>query len=263
MLCLKRACAATLLAWSLMAAAPFEGPAGAIEGPGIAILVYHRFGPVVTDEMTVRTATFRRQVAHLKTHGRPIIPLRTLVSYLQGDAPAPPTGAVVITADDGHESVFTEMLSVVREYQVPVTLFVYPSAIANAPYAMTWTQLHTLERTGLFDIQSHTYWHPNFKVEKRRLSPSAYRRFATIQLSKPKTVLKAALGVEADLIAWPFGIYDDELIGMAREARYTAGFTLARRFVTPRDQVMALPRFLVTDSGSTRDLPSMLPRELR
>jgi peptidoglycan/xylan/chitin deacetylase (PgdA/CDA1 family) len=81
----------------------------------------------------------------------------------------------VITADDGHESVFTEMAPLVREYGVPVTLFIYPSAISNAPYAMTWEQLAALDRTGLFGIESHTYWHPNFKTEKRRLSAGAYR----------------------------------------------------------------------------------------
>jgi hypothetical protein len=35
---------------------------------------------------------------------------------------------------------------------------------------MTWDQLRTLRNTGLFDIQSHTYWHPNFAIERRRLA---------------------------------------------------------------------------------------------
>jgi peptidoglycan/xylan/chitin deacetylase (PgdA/CDA1 family) len=170
---------------------------------------------------------------------------------------------VVITADDGHESVFTDMLPVVREYHVPVTLFIYPSAISNASYAMTWQQLDALHRTGFFDIQSHTYWHPNFKTEKRRLSPTAYRTFATMQFVKPRIVLKDKLAVEADLIAWPFGIYDDELIGMARDAGYIAGFTLDRRPVTGREHLMALPRFLVTDRASGVNFTSMLPMESR
>jgi Polysaccharide deacetylase len=50
-----------------------------------------------------------------------------------------------------------------------VTLFVYPSAVSNAAYALTWEQLRELQATGLVDIQSHTYWHPNFREEKRRL----------------------------------------------------------------------------------------------
>src|ERR1019366_238394 len=124
--------------------------------------------------MTVRTSTFRWQLDYLKQHGRSVIPLRSLIACLQDRGPAPPAGSVVITADDGHLSVFTEMLPVAREYAIPVTLFIYPSAISNAAHAMSWEQLGALHRTGLFDIQSHTYWHPNFKIERRRLSPTAY-----------------------------------------------------------------------------------------
>src|SRR4029453_12579211 len=140
-----------------------------------SILLYHRFGSVVHDSMTVRTGTFRTQLEYLKEHKFPIVPLRTLVNYLLGKGPAPPARAVVITVDDGHASVFTEMLPLVREYRVPVTPLIYPSAISNASYAMKWDQLAELSHTGLVDIQSHTYWHPNFKTEKKRLSPDAYR----------------------------------------------------------------------------------------
>lgn len=219
-----------------------------------SILTYHRFGSVVTDTMTIRTATFRRQLADLEAQGHVVVPLRAVLSYLQGVAPRPPPRAVVITVDDGHRSVFTEMLPIVREYNVPVTLFIYPSAISNASYAMTWHELEMLQRTGLFDIQSHSYWHPNFKTEKRRRAAADYRAFASWQLVHARAVLNAQLGSHADLIAWPFGIYDDELIGLARDAGYVAGFTLEGRCVASDDDVMALPRFLVTESASGKAL---------
>jgi Polysaccharide deacetylase len=262
-LCAASAFAALIAGVVTATPSSLQAPTPAIEDSGVTILVYHRFGLAVKDAMTVRTDTFRWQLDYLRQHHHPIIPLHTLVSYLRGQAPAPPPRSVVISADDGHESVFTDMLPVVREYRVPVTLFIYPSAISNASYAMTWAQLDALHRTGLFDIQSHTYWHPNFKTEKRRLSPTAYRTFATMQFVKPRTVLRDTLGVEVDLVAWPFGIYDDELIGLAAEAGYLAGFTLDRRLVTARDPIMALPRFLVTDRASGRNFAAMLPREKR
>ena len=209
--------------------------------------------------MTVRTVVFRSHLEYLKQHGFHVVPLRSVVSYLRGTGPAPPAGSVVLTVDDGHASVFTEMLPLIREYRVPVTLFIYPSAISNASYAMTWAQLSALKDTGLFDIQSHTYWHPNFHKDKRRLSADDYRSFLTTQLAKPRTVLKQRLGVDADLLAWPFGIYDDELIAAAQEAGYVAGFTLDRRLATPREKIMAVPRFLVLDRDSGRAFERMLP----
>ena len=251
--------AATTFAVSQPAALGRQGNATPVAADA-SILLYHRFGAVVHDEMTVRTDTFRAQMEYLKQHGFHVVPLRTVVSHLLGKGPAPPAHSVVITVDDGHASVFAEMLPIVREYKLPVTLFIYPSAISNASYAMKWDQLAELARTGFFDIQSHTYWHPNFKTERRRLSPDAFRSFVTMQFAKPRVVLKNKLGVDPDMLAWPFGIYDDELIAKAHEAGYVSAFTLDRRPVTSRERIMALPRYLVLDSDTGRRFGSMLPQ---
>lgn len=228
----------------------------------VSILVYHRFGPVVADESTIRTTTFRAQMKYLRDHRYVVVPLRAVVAYLQGTAPPPPPRAVVLTADDGHESVFTDMQPVVRDFGVPVTLFIYPSAISNAPYAMTWAQLDALRRTGLFEIQSHTFWHPKFSADRRRLRADDYRAFVTSQLTRSRRVLADRLGVDADLLAWPFGIHDDELMAIAHDAGYVAAFTIDRRLVSPDDHLFALPRFLVTDVTGPR-FAAMLPPEER
>ena len=212
------------------------------------ILVYHRFGPIVSDSMTVRTSEFIKQLEFIKANSYQVVPLKWLLKSLQ-DAKQPlPDKSVIITVDDGHRSVYTELLPLIRQYKIPVTLFIYPSAISNASYALTWEQLHELQETGLVDIQSHTYWHPNFKIEKKRLSPDAYQAFIKVQLEKSRQVLAQHLGYTPNQIAWPFGIYDDELIAAATQAGYIAGFTLDRRSPRVEDHLLALPRYLMVDS---------------
>jgi peptidoglycan/xylan/chitin deacetylase (PgdA/CDA1 family) len=252
-------CIAAVL-WSLETAGGRAAPAStAPAGDGrVAILVYHRFESAVADSMAVRTAKFASELRYLADHQYRIVPLRTIVSALQRKEPLP-AHAVAITVDDGHRTVYTDMLPLVRQYKIPVTLFIYPSAISNASYAMTWAQLEDLRRTGFFDVQSHTYWHPNFKIERRRLAPAAFDGFVTSQLVKPKMVLKAKLGVDADMLAWPFGIYDDDLIARAKAAGYVAAFTLRGRLVAPGDPLLALPRFLITDAVSDTRFASILP----
>jgi peptidoglycan/xylan/chitin deacetylase (PgdA/CDA1 family) len=224
----------------------------------VPILVYHRFGATVADAMTVQTGVFAAQLEYMRAHGYVVIPLRELVAYLQGRAPAPPEHAVVITADDGHGSVFTEMFPLIKQYRIPVTLFIYPSAISNASYAMSWDQLRQMRDSGLVDIQSHTYWHPNFRVEKRRLSARDYEGFVQMQLAKSKAVLERELGGRVDMLAWPFGIYDGDLMRRAREAGYVAAFTLKRRHASRGDELMALPRYLMTNDVQGRQLAGML-----
>lgn len=49
------------------------------------------------------------------------------------------------------------------------------------------------------------------------------------------------------MLAWPFGIYDPELEQWAALAGYTAAFTVERRPVTRGENMLALPRYMVTD----------------
>lgn len=214
----------------------------------VPILVYHRFGPFVADSMTVTTSVFESHLQYLRAHNYTVIPLQQFVAYCLGTAAPPPPRAVVITVDDGHHSVYTHLLPLVKQYRVPVTLFIYPSAISNASYAMTWEQLRALQATGLFSVQSHSYWHPNFKREKQRLSPEQYDKLVRKQLFLAKETLEHKLGSPVDMLAWPFGIYDDELMAKAAEAGYRAAFTLERRHASAADRIMALPRYLMTDA---------------
>jgi peptidoglycan/xylan/chitin deacetylase (PgdA/CDA1 family) len=214
----------------------------------VPVILYHRFGPVVADGMTITTDVFESHLKYLRDKGYTVIPLRQLVNFYLRKGPPPPPRSVVIVVDDGHKTVYTDMLPLVKKYRVPVTLFLYPSAISNASYAMTWDQVKALKKTGLFDMQSHTYWHPNFNKEKKRLKPAEYEKFVDMQLKKAKEKLEKELGAGVDMLAWPFGLYNDELGKKAREAGYISAFTIVRHHTNPSDNIMALPRYLLTDA---------------
>lgn len=246
-------CRQLVLVWVVATSA---APACAVEGTA-AILVYHRFGPTVGDSMTTRTTVFEAQLARLRQEGYAIVPLADAVAGLAGKTRLAPK-TVAITVDDGHRSVYTDLLPIVRRERLPVALFIYPSAISNASYAMTWQQLAEIVATGLVEVHSHTYWHPDFRVERRRLAPDRYRAFVRGQLEKPRGVLKSRLGVDAPFLAWPFGIHDAELEAAAGAAGYRAAFTLGERHATRADAPLALPRYLIVDASGVGGLIRLL-----
>lgn len=235
-----------------------SGPAFCAETFRVPILLYHRLGPTVADGMTIRTDVFESQMKYLHDNGYTVIPLRQLVDHYLGKVPAPKARSVVIVEDDAHASVYSDMLPIMRKYRYPVTIFTYPSAISNAKYAMTWAQLRELKATGLFDIQSHTYWHPNFKKERRKLTPDAFNKLVMTQLLKSKAKLESETGAKVDMLAWPFGIYDDNLIAKATEAGHRATFTIERRHATSTDNVMKLPRYLLVNADSGKAFVQLL-----
>jgi len=224
----------------------------------VPILLYHRFGATVADGMTITTPVFEAQMKYLHDNGYTVIPLRQLVEYYRGKAPAPKPKSVVIVEDDAHKSVYSDMLPIIRRYRYPVTIFTYPSAISNAKYAMTWEQLRELKKTGLFDVQSHTYWHPNFKRERKKLTGPALELLVMTQLRKSKARLETELGGRVDMLAWPFGINDEYLLAKAGEAGYVATFTIERRHATPTDSVMKLPRYLLVNGDSGKAFVQLL-----
>ena len=224
----------------------------------VPVLNYHRFGPTVADGMTVTTPVFESQLKWLKDNGYTVIPLRTLVNYLRGQGPPPPPKSVVITVDDAHKTVYSDMLPLVRKYNIPVTLFIYPSAVSNASYVMTWEQLKELQQTGLFDMQSHTFWHPNFKKEKKKLKPEEYQKLVDAQLVKSKASLEKRFGTTVDLLAWPFGIYDEELEKSAAKAGYVSAFSIERRLANPSERIMSQPRYLMVNGDGTKNFAAII-----
>lgn len=230
----------------------------AAEAFRVPILLYHRFGATVADGMTITTPVFEAQMKYLHDNGYKVIPLRQLTDYYKGKAPAPGPKSVVIVEDDAHKSVYSDMLPIVKKYRYPVTVFTYPSAISNAKYAMTWEQMRELVKSGLFDVQSHTYWHPNFKKERKKLSKSALDSLVMTQLKKSKARLETEIGTKVDMLAWPFGIYDDYLLKKAAEAGYGATFTIERRHATATDSVMKLPRYLLVNADSGKAFVQLL-----
>jgi peptidoglycan/xylan/chitin deacetylase (PgdA/CDA1 family) len=234
---------------------------GALADPAqhdVLILVYHRFAASVTDSTTVRTDTFRSQLRFFEDNGYRVVPLSDVIAWHAGRQDNLPPRALVLSVDDGHRSVYEVLWPMLKGRSVPVTLFIYPSAISNASYAMTWDQLSALVQSGTFDVESHTEWHPNFKTERARLTPDAYRRFVHDQLRRSRARIEGELHRPVRLLAWPFGIYDTELEAIARDEGYTNGFSLDAKPVTPQSNAMALPRYLMTQHCDMTCLRGML-----
>ncbi|GLU31110.1 polysaccharide deacetylase family protein [Trinickia caryophylli] len=224
----------------------------------VAVLAYHRFADTPNDSMTVRVTTFEAQLAFLRAHGYHFVALRDVVDWLENRRATLPDKPVALTVDDGHRSVQDVLRPIALREHLPVTLFIYPSAISNASYALTWEELARLRDTGMFDVQSHTYWHPNFNVERRQRTPDDFRRFAEKQLQGSRASIEQKLGGSVDLLAWPFGIVDEELEGLAAQAGYRAAFALGARLADKQSHRYAVTRFLITD-GVT---PAVLGRLL-
>ena len=103
---------------------------------GLRIICYHGFA--VAEEykyrstLFIRDDFFRKRVKYLRRERYPILPLRDALDALA--AGRLPPCATVITMDDGWRGVYTVGLPLIRELEIPVTVYV-------TTYAFSQTEL--------------------------------------------------------------------------------------------------------------------------
>jgi peptidoglycan/xylan/chitin deacetylase (PgdA/CDA1 family) len=93
---------------------------------GLRIICYHGFA--IAEEykyrrtLFIQDELFRKRMAYLKRNGYPILALKDALDALAADR-LPPC-STVITMDDGWRGVYTIGLPIIREMQIPVTVYV-------------------------------------------------------------------------------------------------------------------------------------------
>jgi peptidoglycan/xylan/chitin deacetylase (PgdA/CDA1 family) len=134
-----------------------------------------------------------------------------------------------VTFDDGLFSVIENAIPALVSKKIPATLFIVAGrlgrdqnwAIFGAGYDKS-DRLGTTEELralppDLITIGSHTISHP--------VLPCLAKDTAAEELSSSRRMLQTLLGRDIDLFSFPYGAFNNALIGMCRAAGYTRVFT--------------------------------------
>jgi peptidoglycan/xylan/chitin deacetylase (PgdA/CDA1 family) len=192
----------------------------------VTVLCYHRFG-AGNSKMVVSPARFEEQMAYLADNGYHVVRLADLQAFLAGER-ALPARSVVITFDDGYESVHRHAFPVLKKFNFPATLFAYSDFI-GARDALSWPQFEELARSGLVDLQAHSKTHRNLTERKTGEGDEAYRKQIDLELQTPRAVLEnrlAPLGVQVRQFAYPFGSANEAVLDAMQRADYELGLTV-------------------------------------
>lgn len=187
----------------------------------VPIIFYHDIGG--KGSYAVSEKAIREQFEWIRDNGIKVVPLEDLISRLEN--PKPYDGRViVITFDDGYKSMYTKLLPLVREFGYPVTLFVYTDFVSEkGDKSITWDNLREMQKSGI-DIQCHTQSHADLlKLSAKDTDDAREKMFREIYLSRKK--IEQKLGKRVDLLAFPFGYYDNKTIQLAEYAGYKRVFS--------------------------------------
>ncbi len=216
-------------------------PGGFREGgfQTVPVLAYHKLGDVPAP-MTVTAVAFEAQMRYLRDHGYRVVSLADFSRFIEGRAGLP-ARAVVITFDDGHQSIYRIAYPILKRYGYPATLFMYSDYIENG--GLTWAQLKEMAVGGIFTIQPHSRTHGNLAVRWEEESGTDYARRVADETRTPGEKLAANLGNTMFAFAYPYGDANDTVIAELEKQGYAMGLT-----VMPGSNAAFAPPFLLRRS---------------
>ncbi len=190
----------------------------------VPILLYHH---ITTDEFTkeasvslISPTDFRLHMTAIKVHFNPIS-LRSYYEYVMCDdgSVTIPENPIVVTFDDGYLSNYEIAYPILKELEIPATIFVVTDTVGELAGGgkvnnshFSWEQAREMESSGLIEIQSHTVTHPKMTT----LDLDEMIR----QIRKSKYEVEKNLGRECDMLAYPYGDYNEQIKAAARAAGY-------------------------------------------
>lgn len=241
-----------------VAAGPFVRRTPATTG---CILAYHRianlgFVDPSDDDWNVPPALFERHLATL-AECADIVPLADLAGRCQraSDEGRPP---VALTFDDGYANFHSQVLPLLKRYQVPATVFVITSLIGSdgpPPFdawsvkhcgrldpeawrPMNWAELKECAASGLVSVGGHSHQH----LKALNLSPAELADEA----QRSRNILLSELD-DISCYAYPYGssrlgYVPDSYVSAVAEAGYDYAVTYDLGRVTAETDPLRMPR---------------------
>lgn len=270
---------------------------------GVPVLCYHYlrdksdplrllrvFGYVVlslpllndTELWTTGASEFERHMQLLKDMGYHAVTLDELHEWQNGrrELPGKP---IVITFDDGDQSVYDLALPILARYGFRATLFVITARVGtkwNGVDCLDWSHLRELEESGVFRIESHTD-DLHYKVETgERTEPvfiaasehgadldgsRDWERKVRDDLARSRAAIERNTGRSPRFLAWPYGAANAQLNRIAAEEGFVRTCSLRakrnlRVLATTSDAAppAEISRYTITARTSLRAFKSIL-----
>ena len=209
----------------------------------IPILMYHHVGDWGESRAdwapwVVRSKEFRAQMDWLVANGFHTITFRELLAG-QKAGESLPAKSVIISFDDGWSAQEGVVRAELEPRGLHAVFFVYTAAVGATPNNsgyISWEQLRILESAG-HEVQSHTVSHGRLTD----MPPSQLDR----EMRESRATIEREMHHSVEVVAYPFGIYDERVMRAASAAGYDFGLRADADLVVGKPLQYRMPRIRV------------------
>jgi peptidoglycan/xylan/chitin deacetylase (PgdA/CDA1 family) len=201
------------------------------------LLVYHRFTDDGPKSTSVAPELFRSHLSYLQENDFEVLPLNEVIEALQANTTLPDK-CVSLTADDGYQSIYDNAYPLLKEFQMPMAIFVATEAIDKHFSAMmSWKQL--VEMSDLITSYNHGVSHSHLVNEKEGV--------IVAEITDAQKRLETELGTQTKFFAYPYGEFDDATYGQLQALGYV-GFGQQSGAIGVNSDWLNLPRYAMAGS---------------
>lgn len=208
------------------------------------VLIYHHISDKPFSGITITPERFESDMDMLKKNGFNVVSLRLITDAREGKAQLPPN-AVAVTFDDGIESYYKYAYPILLKYKYPSVNFLI--TYRNETYTpskedfnpLSPAEVKEMYQSGYVDIQSHSHNSHDYvyidsemkkggKLAYRIYDPKTkileseedYKKRVTDDLTQSRNIIYKYTGVYPDMLCFPFGHFNKNLIDISKEVGF-------------------------------------------
>lgn len=251
------------------------------------VLSYHEIADkseTLDSTYAVTPLHFEEQIHWLIANGYHFIGINDILAYRKNGKPLPKK-AVLMTFDDGYQSVYTNAYPIIKKHKIPVVIALVGSWMqANETVDfdghkiprekfLSQKEIKEMIHSGLVEIASHTYFlhkgipgNPQGNMQPAVITrqwlndqqayedEKSYQQRIYNDLLQNNTFLKHYTGQKPRVIVWPYGYYNKEVRTIAERLGMNIGLTLDDGSNTRITPLWGLRRILVDKNMTLKEL---------
>jgi biofilm PGA synthesis lipoprotein PgaB len=232
----------------------------------------------------VSAVNFEVQMKWLIDTGYQFIRIDDIVNFRKHNKPLP-RKAVLITFDDGYQSIYSNAFPIIKKYQIPIVISLVGSWLQASDKVdfdghpidrskfLSEKEIQEMVASGLVEIGSHSYslhqgilgnsqgnmkpaaitrqWLPSKKVYE---DDKSYQQRIYEDLKTNNDFLMKYTGQKPRVIVWPYGEYNTDVRKIAESLDMPIGLTLDDGSNTIKTPLWGLRRVLVDQNMTPADM---------
>jgi len=226
----------------------------------VPILEYHEANFVPGDIATLKPGQLQQEIEWLHAHGFHTINFGQLYAAMYHGYTLP-SQPILLTFDDGYESVYFKVFPLLKKYHYQATLFIIAGFTHDQPNrhkqfpALTVSELQEMQESGLVDIEDHTMYHRNLA--------SLGTVDAKYEIVGSMRILQNIVHHPMVIFCYPDGGYTSETISLVKNAGYLLAVSQTGGYANLNNGPYTLDRISVLDFTTLNDFSGRLKSSLR